>query len=718
MPITELFDKNDVVGIFRGFREGGLEFHADVVLPYRNDFQRIPMHGQHVLVQLESPDEAVMGRITSFSSQGKLSSGSGEEYSIRAVQEERIVPEDLREQYLRYSVNIRVLGVVRLTGGRVAFVPSHRRLPHVGSPVAFPSNPVLQELAGHNLDGATIGLFALGEYVYAEGSEYADQLDDLVQLRSPAIEVKFPIENLVSRRSFIFARAGFGKSNLNKLLFSKLYESTPTISKRGRDVPVGTIIFDPDGEYFWPDFGGNPGLADVPALEDKLVVFTHRQAPSRFYESFIASGIRLDLRRLSPGDVIAISLSPERQEQQNVRKLRGLSQRHWEELVELIDRDRNQASLNDVKRILNLEEGQQDVEALAARSNMTAIVSMLHDRSSQFVDLLLASLRTGKLCVVDVSQMRSGQALILSGLILKLIFDHNQREFTSADSKAIPTIAVIEEAQSVLNDRATSSDPYIAWVKEGRKYDLGALLITQQPGSIPTEILSQGDNWFIFHLLSAADLSNVRNANAHFSNDILSALLNEPIPGQGVFWSSVSGKPYPISLRVLEFKKLFPVRDPDYSLPAVATFARTLRDQFEEELRRAGVPLATDVTVDREPEIEFEAGEPALKQLDVGGDLAVAGTDVVATFEEQAIQALRDDPLLELIRGSGAAWGSVKAFFFERLPETWSDRNERSYQLVARAMNEIFGTQDEAWHTFRNAERNNVTYIRLGKEAT
>jgi hypothetical protein len=279
MPIRELFGREDVVGIFRGFREGGLEFHADVVLPYRSDFQPIPMHGQYILVQLETPDEAVLGRITSFSSQGKLSTGSGEEFNIRAVREERTVPEDLREQYLRYAVNIRVLGVLRRAEAALQFVASHRRLPHVGSPVAFPSGEVLQEIAGHNIDGAPIGLFALGEYVYAQGSRYADHLEDWVQVRNPNIEIKFPVSSLVSRRSFIFARAGFGKSNLNKLLFSKLYETTPTVTKRGnRDVPVGTIIFDPDGEYFWPDDKGRPGLADVPELEDKLVVFTPRDS--------------------------------------------------------------------------------------------------------------------------------------------------------------------------------------------------------------------------------------------------------------------------------------------------------------------------------------------------------------------------------------------------------------------------------------------------------
>src|SRR6266481_5427199 len=139
MSSLDLFPTEEVVGVFRGFREGGMEFHADLVLPYRPDFHSIPMHGQFLLVQLETPDEAVLGRITSFSSEGKLSLGAGEEFNIRAVREERPVPEDLREQYLKYRVNIRVLGVERRSGSGLTFVPSHRRLPHVGSPVAFPS---------------------------------------------------------------------------------------------------------------------------------------------------------------------------------------------------------------------------------------------------------------------------------------------------------------------------------------------------------------------------------------------------------------------------------------------------------------------------------------------------------------------------------------------------------------------------------------------------
>jgi len=42
------------------------------------------------------------------------------------------------------------------------------------------------------------------------------------------------------------------------------------------------------------------------------------------------------------------------------------------------------------------------------------------------MDMLVYALCEGKLCVIDVSQMHGGQLLVLSGLILRRIFDRNQ----------------------------------------------------------------------------------------------------------------------------------------------------------------------------------------------------------------------------------------------------------------------------------------------------
>lgn len=691
----KLFTDDKIVGIFKGFSEGGLEFHADIVLKYNNAFQNIPMHGQFLIVELEGETEAVLGRITAVAAQGRLAGAAGEDYGIRAVTEGREVSEDLRESYLKYKVDIRVLGVVRISGTRLDFAPSHRRLPHVGSRVSFLSDEILKEIAGHNLknedgtDAAEFGYLAYGEFVYngAYGKSKS-KLESWMIAKSPAVITRFRIDQLVSRRSFVFARAGFGKSNLVKLLFSSLYNSDPVVKKRNKDVPVGTIIFDPDGEYFWPDDSGRPGLCDVPQLENRIVVFTNKKSTSEFYQSFVAGSIRLDIRRLKPSDVISIALPPERQSQQNVQKLKGLNSPLWTRLINLIHRFGNTTPIEDLREIIlgDRTNERQDAEIIAIRSNMTTVVRLLHDPSSQMMDMLFDSLRNGKLCVVDISQMRGQSGLILSGIILQQIFEHNQKEFTEAEPNSIPTIAVLEEAQSVLGKNGGSESPYIAWVKEGRKFGLGAVLITQQPGSISDEILSQGDNWFIFHLLSSGDLQSVRKANAHFSNDLLSSLLNEPIPGNGIFWSSSGGKPYPIPVRVLSFEEIYKLRDPSYNQPAIKNYANQIKERFENELKKVVEEVGTVEEVVDDPEND-EISETSSK-------------DVLQLYVAAAIKRVRENKaLLEKISKGEALWMTLQSEIMKALPNSIEDKNQVAYDSVTKFMNEVYGK--DQWKTVR-----------------
>src|SRR5919201_5654788 len=116
----------------------------------------------------------------------------------------------------------------------------------------------------------------MGEFIYGANDRRLRR-EPWMQVTPPGVIPKFPASSLVSRRTFVFARAGFGKSNLIKLLFSRLYAGNPVLPSRNGPAPVGTIVFDPDGEYFWPDSGGRPGLADVPLLTERIVVFTSQQ---------------------------------------------------------------------------------------------------------------------------------------------------------------------------------------------------------------------------------------------------------------------------------------------------------------------------------------------------------------------------------------------------------------------------------------------------------
>lgn len=673
-----LFERKNVVGVFGGFAEGGLEFRADLTLPYRADFQRIPMHGRFLLVQLDDENEAALGRITKIVSGGRLSSSEGEEMTARAASEDRPIPEDLREQYVKYRVTIRMLGALRKRNDGFVFAPTHRRMPHVGNKVAFLDGEAMRYVANAHGDaeGAEIGVLAFGDFIYAKGRENFKE-EEWMRLM-PHCAPRFKVGDMVSRRTMIFARAGFGKSNLVKLLFANLYggENPPTVRKRGEDRRVGTVVFDPDGEYFWPDDKGRPGLCDVDGLESEIALFTERKSESGFYRSFVADGVKIDLRRLLPTEVIPIALPSEQQDQQNVRKLRGMRSDVWKNLVDLIHADGNQADLGKVAALIGSgkekPDGRENVEALAARSNMAHVVKMLHDPGSQTVDKMFTSLKRGKICVFDVSKLGGQPALALSGILLRKIFHHNQEEFVKDDPQTIPVVAVIEEAQSVLGGRGVSAEPYIEWVKEGRKYDLGAVLVTQQPRSIPGDILSQGDNWFVFHLLSSDDLFTLERANAHFSKDILSSLLNEPIPGHCVFWSSVGDRCYPLSMRILSFEETCAVRDAERQLPASERTAAS-------EMRK-----------------EFKV--PAAAGADGAEDDASEKPDVLRAWEDQAIAAFRKDrELQEKIKTHGIPWFGVLVKLEEQLPPQLSDRNRIAHVLVSRAMDDVHG--EEKWNT-------------------
>jgi hypothetical protein len=681
-PSKPLISRAQIAGIFRGFVEGELEFHADLILPHRFDYLNRPMHGHFLLVQLAHENEAILGRITALRSEGRLVSPEGEDYSLRSVMEGWDLREDLRERYLKYRVNVRVLGVVRRhpVSGEILIAPSHRRLPHVGSPVAFPDPEVLRQLAGHDGEGAILGFLAMGEFVWGQENGKVDKQlhpEEWMQILEPTVHVRFRVEDLVARRTFVFARAGYGKSNLIKFLFSVLYREIPTIPKRGgRRVPVGTLIFDRDAEYFWPDDKGRPGLCDVEHLREQLVVFTDREPPDAYYASFIADRVRLDLRRLLPAMVVGIALSPERQDQQNVRKLKAMPMDKWRRLVDLIHREGHGANLREVAELLGLEDPRSgEVEATAARSNMATIVRMLHDPNSRFLDLLVEALRQGKLCVVDLSRMSGEAALAFSGIVLQYLFDRNQEEFVKRDAATIPVIAVLEEAQSVLGQGSASGSPYVRWVKEGRKYDLGAVMVTQQPGSIPEELLSQGDNWFVFHVLSAGDLKAVGRANAHFSADLLASLLNEPIPGHCVFWSGVSGRPYPIQVRVVSFERVY---RPDSTAERVETCIQALREAVGAVTETGEVPEGEEIPTEE---------------------------DYLSRIHAKTRENLLGDPrLLEGVRRGRFQWRQLVGWIMGAMRKTGLLVDEGEIHKEASAMsrellNEWFGPEGEGWHT-------------------
>lgn len=556
--MPELFAKSNLMGTFKGFTERGYEFAAEIVTPYDATMLEKPQLGQFLLIELGDPQEASLGRITKFIPSGLLATAEGEDYINTMQRRDQKVPDDIKKEKLKYRVEIKLLGAVKVikdSGGneKIIFIPSQRRLPHLGANVALPSEAVLRELCSLSNGDTDLGDFVLGEFVFSGGRN-----DDNEMFRhiGPALKVKFNINNLVAKRSVVFARAGYGKSNLIKYLVSELYKDNGRQAVTDKGEKVGTLIFDADGEYFWPDHKGRPGLCDVPHLQKQIVIFTSRPEKDEYYGSWKAGSVKLDIRDLPAKDVIGIAISPERQTQQNIIKLKSLSGSNWRDLVDLINKDGLQADESKIGSFMGYQEnGSPSAEIAAAKSNLFNVVNQLHDPHSQLITGTIEALRKGLIVIIDISLLSSTGGYNIAGLLMRRIFNHNQENFTSGH-KPIPVNVIIEEAQSVLGRNLEESSPFVEWVKEGRKYDLGAILVTQQPGSMAPEIMSQSDNWFTFHLLSEGDASTLGKYNSHFSHDVLAHIIGEPIIGNCYMWSAPK-QPFVLPVRIRSFEALY-----------------------------------------------------------------------------------------------------------------------------------------------------------------
>lgn len=327
--MAELFARTNLMGTFKGFTERGFEFAAEIITPYDASMIERPQLGQFILIELGDRQEASLGRITKFVPSGLLSTAEGEDYINTMQRREQVIPDDLKKDKLKYRVEIKLLGALRVAKDandkeRIIFVPSQRRLPHLGANVALPSNEVLRELCSLSEGRTDLGDYVLGEFIYSGDSSVST---DMFRNLNPKLSVKFDINNLVSKRTVVFARAGYGKSNLIKYLVSELYKNNGKDALTEKGDKIGTLVFDADGEYFWPDqIKGRPGLCDVPDLRTQIVTFTNRPARSPYYASWKAGEVKLDIRDLPARDVIGIAVSRDRQDNQNIIKLRSLTE--------------------------------------------------------------------------------------------------------------------------------------------------------------------------------------------------------------------------------------------------------------------------------------------------------------------------------------------------------------------------------------------------------
>ena len=119
------------------------------------------------------------------------------------------------------------------------------------------------------------------------------------------------------------------------------------------------------------------------------------------------------------------------------------------------------------------------------------------------------------LTVLDLSSVPSGVLVRLVGSILNIVYEslYWSREWPEGGVQR-PLLIVLEEAHRYLSqgrmDTATNVVRRI--VKEGRKYGVGAMIVSQRPSEIDETILSQCGTFVALRLANPGDRARVRGA--------------------------------------------------------------------------------------------------------------------------------------------------------------------------------------------------------------
>lgn len=126
---------------------------------------------------------------------------------------------------------------------------------------------------------------------------------------------------------------------------------------------------------------------------------------------------------------------------------------------------------------------------------------------------------------IDLSGLPNEVAGPLTAMIARILFQYKLYQ-TQEEREKDPLLLVCEEAHRYVPDRgeaeyAAAQTAIRRIAREGRKYGLGLMLVSQRPADIESTVISQCGTWLVLRLTNAADQQHV----ARFLPDGLSGMV-------------------------------------------------------------------------------------------------------------------------------------------------------------------------------------------------
>lgn len=447
--------------------------------------------------------------------------------TLIAVNYARIAERDLsdrdKQKMFSYTYKVKVLG--KFTSDGKDFITAVRRLPVV-SYHARHMNPTEFDniINGSNESGKAIGCLCIGD---------DKQLKDK--------DILFDVAKLESKRTMVFAQSGFGKTNLVKTLLSSAVRNTN----------VGKLIFDLEGEYAFKSTR-NYGLSNINHSDysDNMIVFTDKNQED--IHKIIKGKVVIDLSKdFSVEDIIHSAIGLTNAGRTFLEYLDSLpEQREVKEFIGKIVNNNDptgirqfayrkfSAYFSEAKKKKTEDTDLETNVSQATKSMLGALIRQIrsftsvHSSGSTLINTCIEGLKNGKTVILDMSLKDNTEASIISTTLVKRLFENNKKAHTS-EEEPIKTVVFVEEAQNVLSDEFVKSNanPFVKLAKQGRKFGIGLVAITQRPSSISEEIRSQAENYFVMHMSNSKDIKALIESNNNYSGVISKFIQSETIAG-------------------------------------------------------------------------------------------------------------------------------------------------------------------------------------------
>ena len=115
--------------------------------------------------------------------------------------------------------------------------------------------------------------------------------------------------------------------------------------------------------------------------------------------------------------------------------------------------------------------------------------------------------------ILDISGLPNEVAGPLAAMLARLLFQYKVYQ-TTDERRRDPVVLVCEEAHRYVPDRgeaeyAAAQTAIRRIAREGRKYGIGLMLVSQRPADVESTVISQCGTWLVLRLTNAADQQHV-----------------------------------------------------------------------------------------------------------------------------------------------------------------------------------------------------------------